>query len=419
LFSGSSSTGDSDNGIKGDSTNQNTNVGPNPIRVITFDLDNTLWKTGPTIAAANEELAKFLDAKNIVQPQRVEVIMGELWERSKATYAPIAGENAKSPVLLTQLRTDALEFLLLQHNGYHLDDAKTVAEESFDVWARARHDAIPSHLAESVVETLQRLRQITCSLTGQPVLIGAITDGNSDPRNVPQLAEYFDFCVNAECVGISKPARQVYLAAVREAATHHGVVRDLFQSFQPAIPDDLLEELVGSWWVHIGDDFIKDVVAAKELGMRSVWCRELIAKPVEEPKVETEPNTTVEDFVKKISGMKDITMTIGAMDYLANSMQQEFADSVIDTFASLHEVLHSWHDESSSMSVPEPIAVVGTEVEICEDEIIGIVSSPSQSASSQPAGPSAEKTKFCMSCGTKLPITAKFCSSCGEPMPHM
>jgi hypothetical protein len=206
---------------------------------------------------------------------------------------------------------------------------------------------------------------------------------------------------------------------VREAATHHGVVRDLFQSYQPAIPDDLLEELVGSWWVHIGDDFIKDVVAAKELGMRSVWCRELIAKPVEEPKVETEPKTTVEDFVKKISGMKDITMTIGAMDYLANSMQQEFADSVIDTFASLHKVLHSWHDESSSMSVPEPIAVVGTEVEICEDEIIGIVSSPSQSASSQPAGPSAEKTKFCMSCGTKLPITAKFCSSCGEPMPHM
>jgi FMN phosphatase YigB (HAD superfamily) len=33
---------------------------------------------------------------------------------------------------------------------------------------------------------------------------------------------------------------------------------------------------VGPWWVHIGDDFFKDIVAAKESQMRTVWARELI-----------------------------------------------------------------------------------------------------------------------------------------------
>lgn len=389
----------------------------NQVRVVTFDLDNTVWKTGPTIEAANDALALFLETKHIVQPQRVEVIMGELWERSKATYAPNnninnnINKNAKSPVLLTQLRTDALEFLLLQHNGYTINNAKAMAKESFDVWTKARHEAIPSHLAHSVVETLQQIRLLVSS-GGQPVLIGAITDGNSDPRNIPQLAEFFDFCINAEHVGVSKPDRTVYLAAVREAATRE-CVHDIFAPYQPNLTEDALEDIVGSWWVHIGDDFVKDIVAAKDLGMRSLWCRELIAKTIEEKPKETTPKPTVEDFVKKISDMKEITMIIGGGDYLASSLQKEFADSVIDSFADIHQVLENWHQEGLAKSVPAFTVLVQTLVEETPDTSVDTLQL-SQLSTTNSKETTVNESKFCTFCGTRLPITARFCVSCGE-----
>ena len=380
----------------------------NQIRVVTFDLDNTIWKTGPTIAAANDALALFLENKHIVQPQRVEGIMGELWERSKATYAPNNNNNkndAKSPVLLTQLRTDALEFLLRQHNDYSINDAKAMAKESFDIWTKARHEAIPSYLAHSVVETLQQIRLLVSS-EGQPVLIGAITDGNSDPRNIPQLAEFFDFCVNAEHVGVSKPNRAVYLAAVREAATRE-CVHDIFTPYPPNMTEDALDDIVGSWWVHIGDDFVKDIVAAKELGMRTLWCRELIAKPIKEVTKDSTPKQTVEDFVKKISDMKEITMTIGGGDYLASSLQQEFADSVIDSFANIHQVLDHWHQEGLVKSVPVPVQTLSKAILDTTDD--AFLLSPVKTEET-----TMQESKFCTFCGTKLPISARFCLSCGE-----
>jgi len=386
------------------------NFSPNQIRVVTFDLDNTLWKTGPTISAANDELAKFLDTMSIVQPQRVEVIMGQLWERSKAKYAPIGGEDAKAPVLLTQLRTDALEFVLLQHNEYSAEEAKDLAEQSFTVWTNARHEAINLHLVDSVVETLQKIRRIESS-TGQPVLIGAITDGNSDPRNIPQLAAYFDFCVNAESVGISKPAREVYLTAMREAATHT-CVQDIFDLHQPNLTDEKMEDIIGSWWVHIGDDFVKDIVAAKELGMRSVWCRELIVKPIEELKADEPPKLSVDEFVKKISGMKEIKMNIGGGDYLATSLQDEFADSIIDTFASLHQVLDNWHQSAAQK------AVMSAATEEMVEPITNTATRPPPARRLHEGNTKAEESRFCMACGTKVPVSARFCFSCGEKMPN-
>ena len=53
------------------------------VRVVTFDLDNTLWNTSACINAANDALAAHLQAQEIVQPKRVEKVMGELF---KADY---------------------------------------------------------------------------------------------------------------------------------------------------------------------------------------------------------------------------------------------------------------------------------------------------------------------------------------------
>ena len=182
-----------------------------PIRVISFDLDNCLWRTNACIDAANDALAKHLEKDNIKQPQRVEIVMGRLFKKSPInTYCPLAvgdssdekgngSSSSSSPVLLTKLRIDAIKEILIKHNDYHPDDATKYATEAFDLWTTERHNAIPINLATSVASTLEKLKSTICiDKNSQPVIIGAITDGNSDPRNVPELRDLFDFCVNAE-----------------------------------------------------------------------------------------------------------------------------------------------------------------------------------------------------------------------------
>jgi phosphoglycolate phosphatase-like HAD superfamily hydrolase len=106
------------------------------IRVITLDLDNTLWNTSATIAAANDALAIFLSDKDIVQSKRTETIMGELFQQDKQKYCPLAIteqqiQDIKAPVLLTDLRKDALQHILVQDNGYASEAAKEFADQAF------------------------------------------------------------------------------------------------------------------------------------------------------------------------------------------------------------------------------------------------------------------------------------------------
>jgi FMN phosphatase YigB (HAD superfamily) len=106
---------------------------PPSIRVITFDLDNTLWNTSATIAAANDALAIFLSGNGIVQSKRTETIMGELFQQDKLKYSPLAvtEQELGSPVLLTDLRKDALQWILVQDNGSSPEAAKEFADRAF------------------------------------------------------------------------------------------------------------------------------------------------------------------------------------------------------------------------------------------------------------------------------------------------
>lgn len=314
------------------------------VRVVTFDLDNTLWNTSKTIDAANDALATFLEADNILQPKRIENIMGELFQADKSRYAPV-DENAKGPVLLTQLRTDAICAILEEHNGYSKVDASDYAKNAFNVWTKARHDAAPQNFASSVLKCLEKIASIRTSL-GHPVLIGAITDGNSDPRNIEELRGFFDFCVNAESIGVGKPDKRVYFEAIRHVGAHPSFADLALESMDD---EDALESFVGPYWVHIGDDFVKDVVAAKSLNMRSIWATELVRDKIEAARKSEDGKTVggkkVEDFVKEIADLKVIDMSVGADYYLADSLQQEFVDAVAEEFHHLAEILLGWHEE--------------------------------------------------------------------------
>eukprot|EP00581_Thalassiosira_minuscula_P019859 CAMPEP_0183733200 /NCGR_PEP_ID=MMETSP0737-20130205/40454_1 /TAXON_ID=385413 /ORGANISM="Thalassiosira miniscula, Strain CCMP1093" /LENGTH=685 /DNA_ID=CAMNT_0025966403 /DNA_START=26 /DNA_END=2083 /DNA_ORIENTATION=+ len=493
------------------------------IRVVTFDLDNTIWKTSATISDANDVLANHLKETFKVE-ERSEKRMGQLFKQFPDRYAGVdfseqlsvesgsgeslqesndysnlvqnvgqteinlsadatsddrgvdngvhiqasfdkkqGGQTKKKPVYLTLLRKDAIRSLLQESNNDATKasplELESQVDSAFDLWVHARCQSISRNFAPSAVETLANLRSLLTSGSVGKVYIGAITDGNSNPNMVEELSGFFDFVIRAEDVGASKPDKRVYKAAV--AALMLQLVQDglsieeffLGESLEegiamgtyikpgsisssPSWKDveeeavDAFSEAVGQWWVHVGDDFFKDVVAAKEFQMRAVWTRELIGGKSNDQKDNiingNEPNEkqrTVADLVNDVSKSKGtLQMSIGASEFLTNSLHDEFSDAVLDRFGDLSGLLAQWNYEGMELQ-PSMEGNVLLDVETIRD-----IKEPDLSRTAPAVGGEYQQTaevssksemspppkKFCVFCGGQLPAVAKFCSNCGE-----
>ncbi|KAK1744064.1 HAD-like hydrolase superfamily phosphatase [Skeletonema marinoi] len=489
------------------------------IKIITFDLDNTLWKTSETITHANTCLFELLHSKFGIEI-RSEVMMGKLFRElpnrycglldddddgegdgdgngnggvvgSDVEYAnsvqnvgrtetiinsssPPAKEDdgvhiqtkkKKKPVYLTLLRKDAIRSLILQQQQQQPSiplspiELETEVDTAFNVWMEARTQSISQNFAPFALETLSQLK----SSLVQPqqskkkkVYIGAITDGNSNPQSVPELSGLFDFVIKAEDVGVSKPDKRVYKAAVAElmlqlirdglsveefflGEQHSGGsggvggsylmsndsgMQQQSPSWKDIDPDavEAFSEAVGPWWVHIGDDFFKDIVAAKEFRMRSVWVRELIGGANafggggEATAADSTTKRSVEDLVNDIAKNNGaITMSIGDSDFLTSALHEEFSDAILDRFADLSDLLIQWNEEGSGNEGAydsEAVNIPNTETVISEAYSVtmpSVAPPPPQNDESERGS-----TKFCFACGEKIPAVAKFCPGCGE-----
>jgi FMN phosphatase YigB (HAD superfamily) len=384
------------------------------IRVVSFDLDNTIWKTGPTITDANDALANHLHEKfGIVE--RSEKFMGQIFKQFPNRYAGIdfsqvecpseevgdvvttdsadivqnvgqtrfiinpsavvtrddgvvgginiqativnnLGKVKKSPVYLTALRKDAIRTMILEANSQQerltSSPIDLDVDMAFEVWMEARCRSISNNFAPSAVTILQNLKS-QLSSTNKSVYLCAITDGNSYPERVPELTSIFDFVIRAEDVGVSKPDGRMFKAAVAAlmfklgqdgksieefflgekvenniaSSTYVKLDSDFTSLSWKDIEEDAVEafaDSVGPWWVHVGDDFFKDVVASKEFQMRTVWSRELIG------------------------GSKNSSANIGSSDFLAETLQDEFCDAILDQFSDLSGLLINWNEECKS-----------------------------------------------------------------------
>ena len=447
------------------------------IRVVTFDLDNTIWKTMATISDANDVLASHLSDKFSIGI-RSEKMMGKLFKECPDKYAGIDFASSdisevvddnnlvdivqnvgqtdsqqtddnnngvhiqtkkKKPVYLTLLRKDAIR-LLLQESNTDLSpiELDQQVDAAFEIWVEARCQSISNNFAPTAVQTLQELKS-------KFDYVGAITDGNSNPNRVAELEGIFDFVIRAEDVGVSKPDKRVFKAAVAALILRLGQdkrsIEEFFlgESFEEGIATDstymaseteitastphwklidqdsveAFSEAVGPWWVHIGDDFFKDVVAAKESQMRTVWTRELIggsandkgdngSKEIVEKK---QQERDVDDLVKDVSNSDKgvLKMAIGESDFLSESLHLEFSDAILDRFYELSGLLTKWHNEGKGTTSTHENAAKANEVDVNRQPDVLVSSEENE-----------KSLKFCVFCGERLPIAATFCSSCGE-----
>jgi putative hydrolase of the HAD superfamily len=197
------------------------------IKLITFDLDDTLWDTAPVIVSAEAMLRDWLAEH---APKLGPVPVEHLWEiRSRLVEADPSFKHR-----ISALRRRVL-FHALEDAGYPQAEAQDLADQSFEVFLHGRHqlDIFPE-----VVPTLEIL---TRSYT-----LGVVTNGNADVRRLG-LADFFAFALCAEDIGIGKPDPAPFIEALK---------RGKAQAFEA---------------VHIGDHPGDDIAGAQQAGLRAIW----------------------------------------------------------------------------------------------------------------------------------------------------
>ncbi|MEW6176906.1 MAG: HAD family hydrolase [Pseudomonadota bacterium] len=197
------------------------------IRLITFDLDDTFWETKPAIQSAETVLRDWL-AKHAPR-------LGEFPVEALGAIRRMLVE--REPTL--RHRVSELRRRILQHSlgdaGYPREEADELAERAFQVFLDARHEV---EIFPDVQPTLEFL--------ANHYTLGVITNGNADVRRLG-LADYFQFTLCAEELGIGKPDPHPFRQALRLGG---------------ALPEQA---------VHIGDHAEDDIAGAQQAGLRAVW----------------------------------------------------------------------------------------------------------------------------------------------------
>ncbi|WP_439850197.1 HAD family hydrolase [Pseudomonas syringae] len=197
------------------------------IKLVTFDLDDTLWDTAPAIVGAEASLRDWLAEH---APKLGPVPVEHLWEiRSRLVAADPSLKHR-----ISALRRRVL-FHALEDAGYGSDEAQDLADQAFEVFLQGRHQV---QIFPDVQPTLEIL--------AKTFTLGVITNGNADVRRLG-LADYFAFALCAEDLGIGKPDPAPFLEALRRGNADASVA------------------------VHVGDHPSDDIAGAQQAGMRAIW----------------------------------------------------------------------------------------------------------------------------------------------------
>ncbi|WP_456374905.1 HAD family hydrolase [Thiolapillus sp.] len=194
------------------------------IRLVSFDLDDTLWPTRPVILAAEQILYQWLaqQAPRIVR----DLSIMDMRDRRLAfmqQYPDIAHD-------LTLVRRRSLELLLVEY-GY---DGR-LAETGTRLFRQARNRVTPW---ADVLPVLQGLRE--------NYLLVSLSNGNAQVEQTP-LAGCFHLDLNAAEVGAAKPHPAMFEALADWSGLNFAQM------------------------MHVGDDLQHDMLPARDLGMATAW----------------------------------------------------------------------------------------------------------------------------------------------------
>ena len=194
-------------------------------RVISLDLDDTLWPVAPVIAAAEAALQSWL------REHHPRAVVGLTVDSMRDLRNRVAERFPLKSHDLTFLRRQALAEMFAAA-GY--PDGPAV-DDAFEIFLSQRNRV---EFYADVLPALTRLRA--------KYRLFALSNGNADLERCG-IADLFEGHVTASAAGAAKPDARIYAHLLRAAGVP---------------PIEVL---------HVGDDPLADVVGATQAGLQAVW----------------------------------------------------------------------------------------------------------------------------------------------------
>jgi len=199
------------------------------IRALSFDLDDTLWPIGPTLAKAEDALVAWFSqhTPKALLIYQDKVLVNEIRQALKDQFKDRMHD-------LSAIRKELIREVLIR-----ADEPTSGVDHAFDAFFQARQSV---ELYPDVLPALDKLSKRFELL--------ALSNGNADIEQVG-LGRYFSHAISAQDFGASKPDPRIFQHAADclKLPTH---------------------ELL-----HIGDDAYTDIQGAQGLQMPCVWVNRL------------------------------------------------------------------------------------------------------------------------------------------------
>ncbi len=208
------------------------------IKVIGFDLDNTLWPVKPAILGAERALAAHLHSlhPDIQYPHPQSAVLRD----------ELIAQDPSLSFRLTALRREVLSVVIREIPALR-ETANKLADEAMIIFLRSRSLVTPYAAAETTLAELS-----------QTYALCALTNGNADLSRIA-IGQYFDFVRSAEEEGAPKPEPALFLYALSRVGCE---------------PHEM---------VYVGDDPDLDIRAAAAIGLKTVWFQSPDGRPVSPP----------------------------------------------------------------------------------------------------------------------------------------
>ncbi|MCK5263434.1 MAG: HAD family hydrolase [Gammaproteobacteria bacterium] len=194
------------------------------IKLLSFDLDDTLWPCKPTIMSAEQKLYDWMQ-------QRVPEITSCFDIEALRTHRMVFLQQRQDLAHdMSALRIESLKSLAAEMS---LDS--DWVQQAFEVFYQARQKITLYDDVAPVLDILQQQYRMT-----------ALTNGNASIEKTG-VSHWFEFSVSAAEVGHQKPHPLFFETMLNKAG------------------------LTASEVLHIGDDPYHDIFGAYDAGIRSIW----------------------------------------------------------------------------------------------------------------------------------------------------
>lgn len=204
------------------------------IKVISFDLDNTIWDNSPVIHNATK-------AERIHLKKHFPEVFTFLEENKKGMVG-----FRKKVIELHPDKDHDLNFirktsfkLLGESLNLQEEEVRNLVDSSFEIFDKERQNVL-EHVYPGVIEALKKLK-----MNGFKLI--ALTNGTAETQRIEHLKDIFDHHISAFSAGALKP--------------HHAPFTKLIE----------LAEVDKEEILHVGDNIIDDVKGSVEFGLKVVW----------------------------------------------------------------------------------------------------------------------------------------------------